>query len=74
MSDAFELCVRHFHFMLENFLFDIKTLDSVIKKMVISLPKFGTFLTTHTFCPLGRPNNVSDNLSDVVGQNVGHKE
>ena len=32
MSGAFELCVGHFHFMLENFLFDIKTLDSEIKK------------------------------------------
>ena len=30
MSDAFELCVGHFHFMLENFLFNIRTLDSVI--------------------------------------------
>ena len=42
MSDAFELCVGHFHFMLDFFLFNIKTLDSVIK-IVISMPKFGTF-------------------------------
>ena len=31
MSDAFELCVGHFHFMLDIFLFNIKTLDPVIK-------------------------------------------
>ena len=31
MSDAFELCVGHFHFMLDIFLFNIKTLGSVIK-------------------------------------------
>ena len=31
MSDASELSVGHFHFLLDIFLFDIKTLDSVIK-------------------------------------------
>ena len=41
MSDAFELCVGHFHFKLDIFLFNIKTLDSVIKNSHI--PKFGTF-------------------------------
>ena len=33
MSDAFELCVGHF--MLDIFLFNIKTLDSVIKNSYI---------------------------------------
>ena len=31
MSDAFELCVGHFHFLLDIFLFDIKTRGSAIK-------------------------------------------
>ena len=32
MSDAFEICVGHFRFVLDIFLFDIKTLDSVITR------------------------------------------
>ena len=52
MSDAFELCVGHFHFMLENFLFDIKTLDSVIKKWSYLCQKSRNVDLTRLFAPL----------------------
>ena len=56
MSNAFELCVRHFHFMLEKFLFDIKTLDLVIKnghifaKIRDMLPRLFAPLADLTMC------------------------
>ena len=49
MSDAFELCVGHFHFMLVIFLFDIKTLDSVIKNSNIYAKIRDILTPTQTF-------------------------
>ena len=49
MSDAFELCVGHFHFMLDNFLFNIKTLDSVIKNSHIYAKIRDILTPTQTF-------------------------
>ena len=59
VSDIFILCWTFFFFL------NIKTLDCHI---------FGKIRDILTFGPLGIPNNVSDILSDVLGQNVGHKE
>ena len=49
MSDAFELCVGHFHFMLDIFLFNIKTLDSVIKNSHIYAKIRDILTPTQTF-------------------------
>ena len=49
MSDAFELCVGHFHFMLDIFLFNIKTLDSVIKNSHIYAKILDILTPTQTF-------------------------
>ena len=49
MSDAFELCVGHFHFMLDIFLFNIKTLDSVIKNSHIYAKIRNILTLTQTF-------------------------
>ena len=70
MSDAFELCVGHFHFMLDIFLFNIKTLDSVIKNSHIYAKIWDILTPTQTF-------GLLDNLTmcqTFLGQNVGHKE
>ena len=50
MSDAFELCVGHFHYLLDIFLFDIKTLDSAIKNGHI-FAKIWDILTYPDFWP-----------------------
>ena len=49
MSDAFELCVGHFHFMLVIFLFNKKTLDSVIKNSHIYAKIRDILTPTQTF-------------------------
>ena len=49
MSDAFELCVGHFHFMLDIFLFNLKTLDSVIKNSHIYAKIRDILTPTQTF-------------------------
>ena len=49
MSDAFELCVGHFHFMLDIFLFNMKTLDSVIKNSHIYAKIRDILTPTQTF-------------------------
>ena len=49
MSDAFELCVGHFYFMLDIFLFNIKTLDSVIKNSHIYAKIRDILTPTQTF-------------------------